>query len=170
MFGYTCEECSDGIVRPTTVRNFETKFENVPFVVPEAVIGVCDRCGAQYFNGREYKRWRRLFNEWQEQQRRVMSPAEIEQLRKDLGMSKSDFAALIGATRQSVYHWEKDDREAPQSRMVDTFLKLLRKSCDEGEVDVVRFLRDAADASGILLKAPRPETTAPPTASPSRSR
>ena len=169
MFGYTCEECSDGTVQPTTVRDFPAKFENVPFLVPEGVIGVCDKCGAQYFNGREYKRWRRLFNEWQEQQHRVMSPTEIEQLRKDLGMSKSGFAALIGATRQSVYHWEKDDREAPQSRMVDNFLKLLRKSCDDGQVDVVRFLRNAAEASGIALKEVPRKTTAPPTASPSRS-
>jgi putative zinc finger/helix-turn-helix YgiT family protein len=169
MFGYTCEECCEGTVQPTTLRDFPTKFENVPFVVPEAVIGVCDKCGARHFDGREYGRWKRLFHEWQEQQQRVMSAGDIRQLREDLGMSKSDFAALIGATRQSVYHWEKGDRETPQSRMVDNFLKLLRKSCDDGQVDVVRFLRDAAHASGIALKALPREAMAPPTASPSQS-
>ncbi len=140
MFGYKCQECHKGTVRATTVQNYETKFENVPFVVPEAVIGVCDDCGAHHFSGREYARWRALFDQSQAEQGRIMSPAEIRQLRDDLGMTKSDFAALVGTTRQSLYHWEKDDRDAPQSRMVDNMLAILRTSCDTGPVDVVRFL------------------------------
>ena len=154
MFGYTCQECHEGVVRRTTVRDFETKFENVPFVVPEAVIGVCDKCGARHFSGREHERWEELFRKWQDEEGRVMSPAEITKLREDLGLTKADFAALLGTTRQSLHYWEKGDREAPQSRMVDSLLKLVRKSCDEGHVDVVAFLRDCARAAGVQIAEP----------------
>ena len=149
MFGYTCEECHQGTVRKTIIPNFPTKFENVPFIVPEAVIGVCDRCGGQHFNGKEYLRWKQLFQEWRQQEGAILSAQEIRQLREGLGLSKAGFAALLGTTRQSLYHWEKDDREVPQSRMVDSFLKLVRAGLQEGEVDVVAFLREEARRAGI---------------------
>jgi hypothetical protein len=54
-------------VHPTTVFAYQTKFDGTPFTVPEAVIGVCDVCGAQHFNAKERKRWRQLFEEQREE-------------------------------------------------------------------------------------------------------
>jgi len=153
MFGYECEECHDGTVRETVFPEFETRFENVPFVVPGAVVGVCDNCGARHFSAKEYRRWRELYRESREQQGAVLSAADIRRLREDLGLGKADFAALLGATRQSVYHWERGDRERPQSRMVDNLLKLVRESCDHGSVDVVRRLLAAAESAGVEVQA-----------------
>lgn len=163
MFGYKCPECSTGTVRATTLETFEVRFENVPFEVREAVIGVCDECGARHFDGRERRRWRRLFD----QRRgggRAMEARAIRQLRADLGLSRAGFAALIGATRQSLHQWENDDRAAPQSRMVDNMLWLLRQACDEGKVDVAAALMRLARDAGIELG----ETTAPGSESASR--
>jgi len=155
MFGYKCQECHRGTVREATRKEFEVKFDRIPFVVPEAVIGECDACGAEHFHGREYKRWRKLFEKQQAKTGGVLSPADIRELRKALGMTMSDFAALIGTTRQSLHHWEKDGREVPQSRMVDLVLRLLEEGVRHGAVDVVAFLHDRARGAGIELAAPR---------------
>lgn len=155
MFGYKCQECHRGTVREATRKDFEVKFDRMPFVVPEAVIGECDVCGAEHFHGREYKRWRKLFEKQQAKTGGVLSPADIRALREALGMTMSGFSALIGTTRQSLHHWEKDDREVPQSRMVDLVLRLLEEGVRQGMVDVVRFLYETALASGIQLGAPK---------------
>jgi len=63
MFGYSCQECGKGMVKPRVFKNYKTKFSGYPFVVPEAKIGICDVCGAKHFSAEERKRWRKLFEE-----------------------------------------------------------------------------------------------------------
>jgi len=150
-----CEECGVGAVRSTVRRNHEVKFDRVPFVVPEAVIGVCDKCGEEYVDAVEYKRWRRLFELGEEAAGGLLSPLEITSLRVGLWLSMSDFAALIGATRQSIHHWEKEDRVAPQSRMADLMLRVIDESLEEGEVDVVEFLAERAKRAGVAVRVPK---------------
>jgi len=154
MYGFRCQECHKGTVRAETRKDYPVKIQRIPFVVPKATIGVCDNCGAEYFDGSELKRWRKVLEEQQERTGGLMSAAEIRELRERLGMNMSDFAALIGATRQSLYHWEKDDREAVQSRMVDLMLRLVREGVRAGSVDVVGVLHQAARDAGVDI-APR---------------
>jgi len=154
MFGFKCEECGCGTVGEATRENFGVKFDRIPFVVPEAIIGVCEGCGAEYYDGREYKRWRKLFDEEQARTGGVLSPAEIRALREALRMTMSDFSALIGTTRQSLHHWEKDDREVPQSRMVDLMLRLVQEAVRRGAVDVVAFLAENARQAEIQIRMP----------------
>jgi putative zinc finger/helix-turn-helix YgiT family protein len=161
-FGGKCEACGQGTVRPTVFRDFVTAFERIPFVVPEAVIGVCDACGEQGFSLAEYERWQALFRRWLDEQQQVMPPAGIRALREQLGMNKSDFAALLGVTRQALHYWEKDDREVPQSRSVDLMLRLLRESLDKGAVDVPRFLLAVAGAQGVRVGRVSLPEKAPP--------
>ena len=66
VFGYKCQECGQGTVQPTTIAEYQTTFDGASFTVPEAVLGVCDRCGARHFNAKERRRWRQLFAEHQE--------------------------------------------------------------------------------------------------------
>jgi putative zinc finger/helix-turn-helix YgiT family protein len=154
MFGFKCEECGRGTVQEARRNDFEVRFNRIPFVVPDAVVGVCDSCGAVNFDGREYKRWRRLFDEHQARTGGVLSPGEIRELRAALSMTMSDFSALIGTTRQSLHHWEKDDREVPQSRMVDLMLRLVQEAVRRGAVDVVAFLADNARQADIQIRMP----------------
>ena len=63
-----------------------------------------------------------------------------------------DFAYLIGCTRQSIYNWEKKDREKPQSRMADLLIKLVRHSFEVGKVDVIDFLIKDAEGLGIAIE------------------
>jgi len=123
MFNYTCQECHKGTVRETRVKGYQTRFDRVPFTVPEAIIGICDKCGAEHHNAGEYKHWRALFEAESQKSGRLLSAREIGALRERLGLSKSDFAALLGTTRQSVYWWEREDRDRPQSLAYDNMLR-----------------------------------------------
>lgn len=65
-FGYPCQEqCQElrGTVRAHVIPNYSTRVHGVPFVVERAVIGICDRCGAEHFAASEVKRWAKLFEE-----------------------------------------------------------------------------------------------------------
>lgn len=151
MFGYKCQECHEGTVRETTVKGYQTRFDRVPFTVPEAIIGVCDKCGAYSYDAREYKRWRALFEAESQKSGRLLSAQEITALRTRLGLSKSDFAALLGTTRQSVYWWEREDRDRPQSLAYDNMLRLVKVSAERGSVDVVAYLAQRAAEAGIHI-------------------
>lgn len=60
---YPCPECGKGTIRPTRVQNYKTRIKGQPFVVDEAVIGICDQCGEKTFNAKEIKRWGKCYQE-----------------------------------------------------------------------------------------------------------
>lgn len=157
MFNYPCQECGKGAVRAKEFKNYKTKIRGYPFVVDKAVIGVCDKCKTKHFDGPETERWERLFDKKLEREGIYHSPQAIEGLRKNLGLSIEDFAYLIGATRQSIYNWERRDREKPQSRTVDLLMKLVRYSMEKEKVDVLAFLIHESQKLGIDIKVKRGE-------------
>jgi putative zinc finger/helix-turn-helix YgiT family protein len=159
MFNYICEECGKGTVKEKVFENYRTKIKGYPFVVDKAVIGVCDQCGAKHFDSNETKRWEDLYNKDLELKHISLLPDEIEAVRKSLGLSMEDFAYLIGCTRQSIYNWEKRNREKPQSRMADLVIKLVRYSFEVGKVDVINFLLEEAKKIGIMIEATRKTIT-----------
>ncbi len=63
MFGYRCQECGKGTVQPKRIKNYEAKFGNQKVIVPIAIIGVCDFCGAKYYSASERKRWKTLLSQ-----------------------------------------------------------------------------------------------------------
>lgn len=160
MFEYTCQECGQGTVRETTIRNYRTKIKGYPFVVPEAKIGICDRCKAEHFAAQETKRWEELFAQSLVRDKIFLLPEDIERVRKSLRLSMEDFALLIGCTRQSLYNWENHGRVRPQSRMADLLIKLVGKSQSEGKVDVIDFLVKEARKLGVAVEVSKQEELA----------
>lgn len=152
LFEYTCPECGRGAVQATQILNYKTKIKGYPFVVGEVLVGVCDRCRAEFFAPEETKRWEELFYRSLETQQAFLSSEEITGLRKTLGLSMEDFARLIGCTRQSIYNWERSDRTSPPSRMADLLLKLVRQSREDGPVDVLAFLLEEAKKWGVVIE------------------
>ena len=148
MFDFLCEDCGKGTIRKRTIQNLATKIRGYPYVVPAAVVGVCDNCGAQVFDPVELRRWDKLFTAELEQKGDLLTSQQIRSIREDMGLSIADFAKLIGATRQSVYNWEGEDRKAPQIRLVDLLIRLIRESRASGRVDVLAFLQEQAKAAG----------------------
>ena len=139
MFDFQCPECGKGQVRATVRTDYKTKVRGVPVSVPEAVVGVCQGCGAEFFDPSELRRWSALQRSLEEQQ--LLAHNEIAHIRSSLGMPIGEFARLLGCTRQSIYNWERADRLAPQLRTIDLLLRLIRESTRLKEVNVVGFLK-----------------------------
>ena len=156
LFEYTCPACGRGTVRTTRILNHKTKIKGYPFVVDEALIGVCDRCQAESFAPEETKRWEELFYRSLEERKAFLSHQEISEIRTVLGLSMEDFARLIGCTRQSISAWEKRDRSSPPSRMADLLMKLVRQSHRAGPVDVLSFLLGEARRWGVIIEVRQP--------------
>jgi DNA-binding transcriptional regulator YiaG len=160
LFGYKCQECGKGKVLEKIFHEYQTKVKGYPLTVKDARIGVCDRCGAQHFDPNETVRWRTLFEEKQSQS--YLQPSDIRNLQKQLGLSMEQFATLLGSTRQSLYNWQRPDRSAPQSRMADLFMRMVRESHLVGEINVLEFLTSEAEKLGFdLTVAPRSTSVAP---------
>lgn len=158
-FGYKCEECGQGTVRERVFHEYQTKLKGYPLTVKNARIGVCDQCGAKHFDPNETVRWRTLLAEKQVES--YFQPADIRNLQNLLGLSREQFAMLLGCTRQSLYNWERPDRTAPQSRMADLFMRLIRESYVAGEINVLSFLTAEAGKLGFSLSiSPKPNPTA----------
>jgi putative zinc finger/helix-turn-helix YgiT family protein len=156
LFEYSCPECGRGTVKTTRVHNYKTKIRGYPFVVDDALIGVCDQCQAESFAPEETNRWEELFSHSLEARQAFLSPEEIAELRKSLGLSMEDFARLIGSTRQSISMWEKADRTSPPIRTADLLMKLVRQSLQSGPVDVLTLLLEEAKKWGVIIEVRRP--------------
>lgn len=150
-FNYICEECGEGIVEAKTLKDYKTQIDGYPFVVPEAIIGICNKCGAEHFSAKEHHRWEKRYYQELEQNGKVFSAKEIVALREKLKLSQQQFASLLGCTWKSVYNWEKPDRNCPQSRMADLLLRLLENSLLFGNGDVLSFLQSEAKKMNVSL-------------------
>lgn len=155
-FGYKCQECGQGRVQEKVFHEYDTKVKGYPLTVKDARIGVCNMCGAHHFDPNETARWRTLLEEKQAES--YLQPSEIRDLQKQLGLSMEQFAILLGCTRQSLYNWQRPDRSAPQSRMADLFMRLVRKSHHAGGINVLDFLTSEAAKLGFDIKV-SPKTT-----------
>lgn len=168
MFGYKCEKCGLGVVKANRVRKYETKIDGIPFSVDDALIGVCEKCGAKYFNARETKRWRDAFFRQRLQEGSIATASGISTLREQMGLSVAEFALLIGCSRQALYLWESLERSAPQSRMADLLIQLVQESFVHGSVNVIEYLRDSLRAAGVeppkCSRAPVPYVSPDPLA------
>jgi len=138
------------------VHNYKTKIKGFPFLVDEAVIGVCDHCQAESFAPEETKRWEAAFQKSLEGHHAFLTPSEIRTLRTNMGLSLEDFARLMGCTRQSVMAWEHPERTTPPSRMADLLLRTLQRAWTEGPVDVLSLLVEEAKKWGVIIELRRP--------------
>jgi YgiT-type zinc finger domain-containing protein len=140
MFNFKCTECEGGTVQPQLRRDYTTKIRDSSFVVPDAYVGVCDHCEAEYFDPGELRRWKDLYEKRLEETGLYLRPSEVSEIVCDLGLSISDFARFLGTTRPSVNSWRNPDRKTPPLRSADLLLRLVRESMRLGAVDVVEFL------------------------------
>lgn len=150
-----CPECGKGTIQPMRFQNYKTTIRGYPFVVPEAWLGVCDACGTRLFNAKETERWTALFEQALSERGAYLSAQEISQLRKSLGLSKKDFAHLIGATGRSLYTWESAHRATPPSRSADLLMKLVRASLHRGKIDVIDLLLVEGKKWGLEVEVQR---------------
>jgi len=166
MTTYPCPECGKGKVKKTVRSNFKTKVRGQRFVVPEAVIGVCNQCGKEFFSAEEIKRWTRLHEESLEPRCRPLSAEKVTEIRNNLRLTIQAFASLVHCTRQTVHNWERRGRKVPQLGTADLLLRLIEDSTKYGEIDVVAWLTERAQGAateppGVAHKRGRPSPTPP---------
>ncbi|MGA7218064.1 MAG: YgiT-type zinc finger protein [Candidatus Sulfotelmatobacter sp.] len=152
MTTYPCPECGRGTVEKTTRKNFRTKVRGYPFEVPEAVIGVCNDCGKEFFGASQVKRWARLYDELCAPRSRPLVAENITRIRDRLRLTMGGFALFLGCTRQTIHNWERKDRKVPQLGMADLLLRLVEESSRRGAVDVVSWLRNRAHGLGVEIE------------------
>ncbi len=155
-----CPLCGKGTVKAKVIRNYKTRIRGYPFVVPQACIGVCDQCGERIFTAKETQRWEELFDKYLEERHALLAPAEITRLRERLGLSKRDFAYLLGVSLRSIHHWEDPERKAPPSRGSDLMMKLVGQSVESGAVEVIEFLLEEAKKWGVTIQVQQGEVAA----------
>lgn len=56
-----CPSCGMNTMKEKIISEFHTKLENVPFVVNNAKILECEKCGERIFSAKEIKRWEKVF-------------------------------------------------------------------------------------------------------------
>lgn len=122
---YLCESCGKGQVQQTKVKNFEVKLFDCPFTIKTANIEVCDHCGEKSYDAKELHRWQNLYKKWEEKTNKHFSPSDIIRIRKRLRLTQSEFAKVIGVSRQSLINWEKEGSTATHTRSVEIILRLL---------------------------------------------
>lgn len=125
MFNYKCEECLEGVVRDVEKKNYKVTVDDVEFYVPNAVIGVCDHCGAVNYAGEEMHRWHDLFKAWQVKSGNYISPSQIKQIREHLSLNQSQFADFLGISRQALSAWENEKWAQVQPMNVEIILRIL---------------------------------------------
>lgn len=144
MFDYLCTDCRQGMVRETR-KPYEVRWRGMTFRVDEAQLGVCDHCGAENFDGGEYKRWIGLFEKEIERRQKPLAPDEIKRIRLALGLNPRQLALLIGCSHQSIYNWENPKRRRPPERQADLMIRLLEVP------EALGFLLRRAEEIGIVL-------------------
>ena len=157
MFEFICQECGKGNVEARVLSEFETRVRGNPFTIKDAVIGICNKCGARFFDPNETRRWREVYDGSIQSRNVLLSADQIGQIQSSLGVSIADFARLIGATRQSLHIWLRAQRKAPQGRTADLLLKLIKRSVESGPVDVLAFLAEQAKELGSQIEVRPPE-------------
>jgi len=147
MYNFPCHECGGQL--KSERKKHEVNFRGIHFVVPDALIGVCTKCGTEYFEGKEYDRWEKLFEKTLAARQKPLSPVEIKAIRQRLGLNQRQFSVLLGCSRQSIYNWENPKRRKPQERQADLMMRLL------AEPEALEFLLNRAQEIGVVL--PRPD-------------
>lgn len=155
--GTRCPTCGQGAIQLKKIRNYKTKIRGYPFVVPEATIGLCDNpaCEERPVSAQERHRWEDLFDQALEAHHATLVPAEVTQLREQLGLTKNDFAHLLGVSVRSIHLWEKIDRKVPPARVSDLMMKLVQQSLTGEPVDVIDFLLEEAQKWGVTIQVER---------------
>lgn len=155
-----CPVCGKGTIKVKIIRNYKTRIRGYPFTVPQACIGICDQCGEHIFTAKETQCWEELFDQSLEERHALLKPAEITQLRERLGLSKKDFAYLLGVSLRSIHHWENPERKTPPSRGADLMMRLVQRELDNGSVDVIELLLEEAKKWGVAIQVHQGEVAA----------
>jgi DNA-binding transcriptional regulator YiaG len=136
------------------IPNYKTKMGGIPIEVPNAEISRCSNCGETSVSAKELKRWELIQKEQLRSTGQIPSPEEVTEIRTLLGLSISDFAKLLGVTRQTIHAWERPELAALQLGPAALLLKLLIDEKAGKTKGVFDYLLKQAAARGQEVTCP----------------
>ena len=133
-FPETCGECGSAVSPSTDPISVELRGQTV--AVPNLEHSVCQRCGEVYLDLRGIQRLQSEAVRLSKQARGLLTPDEIRELRRSLGLSQASFEQLLGTGPKTVVRWEKGT--VFQSATADRLMRLVR-----AKPELVSLLRNA---------------------------
>lgn len=132
-----CPQCKTRMDEKREARRWEEG--GLVFTVEGAEVGRCPKCGEEVVGVTNIEGMYQAVARYLITARERMAPSEIRFLRKYLGLSGADFAALVGVDRATVSRWETGGQVmGPQ---MDRLLRLLvahAKPIDEYPIETLR--------------------------------
>lgn len=159
MSGYRCTKCGAGQMTPVTVGEYNARLGGIEFLVRDAKIRRCPECGEVAVGARELKRWRILLRQHLRERGQLPSGEDVRRLRGRLGVSISDFAGLMGVTRQTVYGWERKGEPMPLGPAALLLAALIQEASEEGSIRLLETLVCQARERGLAVENMRCTTT-----------
>jgi DNA-binding transcriptional regulator YiaG len=143
-------------MEPQVIPDYETEFEGVHIKVKDARVSKCTHCGETSYGARELSRWKQLKVAKLAELNQIPSADDVKRVRKSLELSVSDFAALVGVTRQTVHSWERAESGGMPFGPAAILVCLLdAKACQEADQVYSRLL-SLAKRRGQLAKVAGP--------------
>lgn len=117
-----CAEC--GSEMRLTSEPLTEKFRGVDITVNGIKRWQCDHCGDNVMDVDVAEKFARAQIEEYAHMMGTLSPSEIFDLRKSLGLKQKDFEKLLGVSSPTVSRWESG--AVQQSKPVDNLMRLIR--------------------------------------------
>ena len=164
MKTFRCPQCGKGYMQLEIVPRHATRIRGMPIEVPDARILRCSECGETSVEANELRRWEELQRTALQDTSSLPTVEGVKSIRKRLRLSVSDFAAVLGVTRQTVHSWERPDSKCAQLGPATLLLKLLQNELDRSGAEVFRELLKLARQRGqrITLAATKEHSVPPP--------
>lgn len=152
-----CSDCG-GVTKTEhgAVRRYD--LGGLPHVVLRGVeVTRCETCGRESLGIPRIGQLNRVIAHAFVQQKRMLAPVEIRFLRKHVGLSGTEFAQMMGVTRETVSRWETGS--ITMGAVADRLLRVIVASHEPSESyaidDLLRGLNDTpapAKLAGVSVE------------------
>lgn len=147
-----CPNCGQAALARKIVPLYEARLGGLPVRVENAEFAECSACGETVVRAQEMKRWQQAQQEQLRAGGHIPSPDEVKRVREHFGLSVSDFAGLLGVTRQTVHAWERPGLDALPLGPAALLIGLLREE-SRGQVQgVLAWLQKQARGRGLEMR------------------
>ncbi|MHC4442686.1 MAG: type II TA system antitoxin MqsA family protein [Planctomycetota bacterium] len=153
MSEFTCPYCGKGKMSLEVVPKHITRLKGVPVVVENARISKCPECSETSVNAKELKRWHAIQQAQLQAKEQVPSASEVKRIRNALGLSISDFATILGVTRQTVHAWEHSETGGMQLGPAAILINILNEEIAGRVKGVYELIISASQNRGQMIRS-----------------
>jgi DNA-binding transcriptional regulator YiaG len=151
MKDFPCPECGKGRMEEVIVPSYRTSIKGVPCIIPNARVFRCTNCQQISAAFEEMRRWEQCCDDNASATGVVPSYDRVRAIRATTGLSVSQFATLLGVTRQTVHAWERDSHGVKSFGPASILLLLLEAESCGRVTGVSALLRDCSVKRGVDL-------------------